>query len=137
MFAASFATLGAGTTDSMNGMSRLTGRIVGDADFVQYVAKSQARASQLFHLATCLFRFVQHDSLPPVSGMLAQLFETRRLLNSIHPAKSLAKKLDKAQVKFTFKEFEKLGLFYTKLSDDDVKLYSKVRGINMMRFSFS
>jgi hypothetical protein len=94
---------------------------------VQYIAKVQAKASQLFHLASCLFRFVQHhDPLPPVTGMLAQLIETRRLLNCIHPAKSLTKKLDKAQVKFAFKDFEKLGLFYNKLSDDDIKQYSKV-----------
>jgi hypothetical protein len=91
--------------------------------------------SQLFHLATCLFRFVQHhEALPPVTGMLAQLFETRRLLNSVYPSKSLAKKLDKNQMKFTFKEFEKLGFFYNKLSEEDIKQFSKVRSFFIYLF---
>jgi hypothetical protein len=120
-----FATLGEGTILTHN--SQLTNRIIADADFVQYVIK-QYRNYPLFVMSHYLFRFVQHNNepLPLISGMLAQLLETVHLMNGIYHSKTLVKKIEKSQQKFSFKEFEKLGLLYTKSSDEDIKQITKV-----------
>lgn len=92
-----------------------------------------------------LFRFVQQEySYPLVSGyifyffdyfsssllifqgMLAQLFETVHLMKGIYHFKTLLKKIEKTQHKFSLKELEKMGLFYTSLSDENIKHFSKV-----------